>query len=403
MNIIIANGQELNPQLGGIEKDSTILAEQFLSLGHNVSFLAGKRSPFSKAYIPVVDQTFLPDQNHFLNDENTSFFTKYLQMTNADVIMNQAGDILDFSILCSEAAKQSNTFLYSVIHFDPSARINEVSDFSNSILKVNGLFKRILNRLVYPYRHFIVKKEVRARYRKIYRISAHVVLLSNFFIPPFLKLIGLPPKNKVTAILNPSPELHKSVNVIRKKQLLYVGRIKYFQKRTDRIIEIWENIFREFPDWDLVIVGDGPLLNDLKKYVADNKIERVSFKGLSDPEIYYRESEILCMTSSSEGLGMVLIEAVKLGCIPVAFDSYPAINEIIHDNVNGILVDKFSIKNYMNVLRLLMMNPRLRNQLRESPQIIKGKFDPEYITQQWINLFEKNYECEMVKVFKIAN
>ncbi|MDR3667392.1 MAG: glycosyltransferase, partial [Ignavibacteriaceae bacterium] len=151
-----------------------------------------------------------------------------------------------------------------------------------------------------------------------------------------------------------------------------------------------------------VIVGDGPLLKDLKKYVLYYKIERVVFKGLCDPEIYYRESEILCMTSTSEGLGMVLVESVKLGCIPVAFDSFPSIREIIRDNGNGILVNSFSIKKYIKILRKLMLNPELRNHLRENNVDLNGKFDPYVISQQWLNLFEKNNLNEMTKMFRIA-
>lgn len=388
MNIIIANGQEINPQLGGIEKDSTILAEEFVSLGHNVYFIAGKMSPYSNAYKPVVDQTFLPDQNHYLCNENIRFFSEYLLHRKADVIMNQAGDILEFSLLCSEAVKNSNTKLYSVIHFDPLGHITEQNDFSNSILKVNSLFNRIIKLIFYPVRYYILKKQLRSRYRKIYSNSTKVVLLSKFYIRPFLRLIGSAPGNKITAILNPSPVMHKSLNVKRKKQILYVGRVKYWQKRTDRIIEIWEKIFRDFPDWELVIVGDGPLLNDLKEYVAVNNIERVSFKGLCNPEVYYQESEILCITSTTEGLAMVLVETVQLDCIPVAFDSFPAIHEIIRDNVNGVLIKKFDLKSYIKELRKLMLSPALRNELRNGPPFIDGKFDPVIVTKQWIKLFE---------------
>lgn len=402
MNIIIANGQELNPQIGGIEKDSAILAEQFISFGHNVYFIVGKKSRFSKAYIPAANQTFLPDQNNFLTDNNVRFFSEFLLNRNADVLMNQAGDILEFSILCSEAAKLSNTKLYSVIHFDPLARLNELSDFSGSILHIYSLFRRLLRIIFYPFRYYSVKKKLLAHYHKLYETSTRIVLLSKYFISPFINLTGLSAKNKITAILNPSPELYPSINVNRKKQLLYVGRVKYFQKRTDRIIEIWKKLYREFPDWELVFVGDGPLLKDLKKYVLYYKIERVVFKGLCDPEIYYRESEILCMTSTSEGLGMVLVESVKLGCIPVAFDSFPSIREIIRDNGNGILVNSFSIKKYIKILRKLMLNPELRNHLRENNVDLNGKFDPYIISQQWLNLFEKNNLNEMTKMFRIA-
>jgi glycosyltransferase involved in cell wall biosynthesis len=389
MNIIIANDQEINPQIGGVERDSSLLAKKFVSLGHNVYFIACKVSPYSKIYIPTVDQIFLPNHINLLSMENIYFFQDFVMQKKIDIIMNQAADILDFSLLCFEVAKRSKIKLVSVVHYDPHARINQLSDFSKSILRVKNLPRRIMKRLIFPFRYLKIKQDERNNYREIYLNCNKVVLISQYFVSPFLKLTRFPESDKVVAILNPVSDELKSYKVNRKKQILYVGRINYFQKRTDRIIEIWEKIYTRFPEWGLVVVGEGPLLKDLQEYVSENNIDRVSFKGISDPNIHYQESEILCMTSNYEGLGMVLIEASRYGCIPMAFNSYASIHDIIEDQVNGRIIKKFDMNKYINALQELMINQNLREKLRKGALQIHRKFDLNIITDQWINLFEK--------------
>jgi glycosyltransferase involved in cell wall biosynthesis len=389
MNIIIANGQEFNPQSGGIERDSVILAKKLLSLDHNVYFIACRLSQYPSDYTPAAEQIFLPDQFNFLTNDNISFFSDFVLKKKIDFVLNQAGDILDFSVLCSEAVKNTNAKLISINHFDPLSRINQLSDFSKSILNVKNIFQRIIKRIFFPYRYLIIRNYEKNLHREIYLRSNSMVLLSKYFIPSFLKLTGFPPEEKLTAILNPSALMHKIPEVVRKKQILYVGRINYFQKRTDRIIEIWENLYTTFPDWQLVIVGDGPLLNDLKKYVSGNNIERVTFKGICDPAIHYQESEIVCMTSNYEGLGMVLIEGSQFGCVPIAFDSYASVHEIIEDHVNGIIIEKFDMPGYIMAMKELMSNENLREKLRQATSNIQPKFDPDLISQQWISLLDK--------------
>lgn len=60
-------------------------------------------------------------------------------------------------------------------------------------------------------------------------------------------------------------------------------------------------------------------------------MERVVFTGWQDPESFYRDASILCLTSDFEGWGMVLTEAMTFGAVPVAFNSYAAITDIIDD------------------------------------------------------------------------
>lgn len=63
------------------------------------------------------------------------------------------------------------------------------------------------------------------------------------------------------------------------------------------------------------------------------------------------------MTSTFEGFGLVLVEAMQHGCVPIAFDSYPAVRDIISHGENGILIPPFQEEDYSNAIMALTNNP----------------------------------------------
>lgn len=100
---------------------------------------------------------------------------------------------------------------------------------------------------------------------------------------------------------------------------LWCGRIEYGTKSVDRIIEIWKGIASRHPDWDLYIMESGNL-DYSKTIVQKYYIPNIVFTGTCNPYDLYKEVSILCMTSSAESWGMVLIEAQIFKCIPIAFE-----------------------------------------------------------------------------------
>ena len=101
----------------------------------------------------------------------------------------------------------------------------------------------------------------------------------------------------------------------REKRVVYVGRLTYWDKRLDRLLAVWERIYQRFPEWRLCFVGEGEESVNLRKIVADKGVQRVEFLGWhNNPTQFYRTSEIVCMTSASEGCPMALLEAQQCGC-----------------------------------------------------------------------------------------
>ena len=86
---------------------------------------------------------------------------------------------------------------------------------------------------------------------------------------------------------------------------------------------------------------------------------------------------------------MVLTEAMQCGVVPVAFNSFASVTDIIDDGRNGILVKPFSIKQYEEALRRLMDNPDLLSQMSRNAKEDIKKYSVENVVDQWENLFKE--------------
>lgn len=164
--------------------------------------------------------------------------------------------------------------------------------------------------------------------------------------------------------------------------IIWVGRFSRYEKRPDRMIAIWKRINAQFPDWRLVMIGDGPERSKIEKKAS--RLDRVSFTGYCDPLPYYQKASILCMTSNFEGWGMVLTESMSQGCVPLSFESFASVYEII-DNRRQ-LIKPYSIRDYVHKLSELMSDQVLLHSLRESGYINAAKFTGKCVASRWIDL-----------------
>ena len=93
------------------------------------------------------------------------------------------------------------------------------------------------------------------------------------------------------------------------------------------------------------------------------------------------------MTSNFEGFPMVLPEAMSFGVVPLAFDSFPAVSDIIIDNKNGFLIPPFSIKQYVKKIEILINNDSIRQEMAQEGVKMVQNYSVENIVRQWEILF----------------
>ncbi len=115
--------------------------------------------------------------------------------------------------------------------------------------------------------------------------------------------------------------------------LIYVGRLSA-EKQIERIKPVLEKI----PEASLALVGDGPYRNQLEKIFENTKTNFIGYLAGEELASAYASGDIFLFPSSTETLGLVLLEAMAAGC-PVIGANKGGIPDIINDGINGCLYD----------------------------------------------------------------
>ena len=228
-------------------------------------------------------------------------------------------------------------------------------------------------------------KQAGKLYNELYDKSDFFVCLSKTHYPYLHKVMKRTCYKKMVAINNPLTfDDISNVSVLskKKKQVLIVARMDEYYKRISLALKVWKQL-QNIKDWQLVIVGDGPSLNDYREYVRKHHIQNVCFEGRQTPESYYIDSSIFMMTSDKEGWGLTLTESLQRGVVPVVMNSSPVFSEIILDGVNGFLTANNDVEKFADKIRFLMTNVGALYKMGRQALESASKFNIDNTIAQW--------------------
>lgn len=212
-------------------------------------------------------------------------------------------------------------------------------------------------------------------YRYRYNSCDRYVVLSETYRSEIESELGIDHGNsRITAIYNPS-YTEDNINFDKRRQIIFVGRLSRFDKRVDRLMKIWAYLQDRIPDYELLIIGDGPEMARLQKLKARLRLRNISFEGhRNNVREYYRDASVLALVSTHEGWPLCLTEAQANGVIPVAFGSSGGIREILSpDGVNGFIVKPFRKRDFAHtILKITQMTEKDRMAVRHNA-ILKSK------------------------------
>jgi len=125
-----------------------------------------------------------------------------------------------------------------------------------------------------------------------------------------------------------------------RRRLLAVGRLHEL-KGFDILLAAFAQLATYFPEWDLVILGEGEGRDALEGQIeAAGLTGRVSMPGrVGNVGQWYAESDLYVLSSRAEGLSNTLLEAMAGGLAPVAFDCDTGPREIVRHGIDGVLVE----------------------------------------------------------------
>ena len=196
-------------------------------------------------------------------------------------------------------------------------------------------------------------------------------------------------QKKSTIIPNPiMPNLPKRFTGVRKKEIVTFCRIEK-QKNLKLMIDAFNLLSKDYPEYTLSIYGDGSKKQELIEYT--NKIElsdKVKFYGFTD-NIHDKITDKAMFVSSSdyEGISNSMIESMAIG-LPCIVTDCPCggARSIIENRVNGLLVPVGDVKSLYQGMKLVIKDEKLAINLSINAEKVKEKLKQETICREWEKL-----------------
>lgn len=381
--------ERLNVQRGGVHRIIRMLMQHLPEYGYMVHYL----------YTEDTYQTFhLYDVN--IEKEMTiplAAMRQYLIDNQCDLLIGQDGG--------------GSSRLSQLVEEWRIPGLKYITEFHNSILMMEKVFSRYywywvahlpttpihvkwlawLRLLIYPLWLKRCRQSVLDNFLANYHVADALILLSKYEIPEIQKLTNTD-LSRCKVINNPlSWEQIESVEVLKKKkkQVLIVSRLYNFEKRLDRALKIWKILEqRGYTDWQLIIVGTGMHEDYLRELSEELALKNVTFTGRQNPISYYKNAALFMMTSAVEGWGLTLTESMQTGVVSIAFDSYPALHDIITDRYDGCIIPDNDLEAYANCMEELMRNRGERERIAKNGLESCRRFEINKIVEQWVKLIE---------------
>lgn len=240
-------------------------------------------------------------------------------------------------------------------------------------------------------------------YGQLYRFSTAVVALSDG-VKENIEKRYLVPKEKITTIYNPIdlqfiqkqategklPKEHEQLFQRNRKTIVSAGRfVKEKDQRT--LLKAFAKLNKEIPS-TLILLGEGELKEDLQALAKTLQVEEyVYFIGFQkNPYIYFRKADVFALSSTTEGFGHVLVEALATETLIVSTDCKPGSEEVLQGGKYGFLSpvgDAEKMKDQL--IKALSLSQREREQLIKAGKKRAKDFSAERIVKQYEEVFLK--------------
>ena len=167
-----------------------------------------------------------------------------------------------------------------------------------------------------------------------------------------------------------------------------VGRLVR-RKGYDVLLEAAARLKRR--DWHLVIIGDGPEENRLKRLAASLGIERqVAFRGFVSEEIKFQilnRADLFALPSLHEGFGLVFVEAMYCG-LPVITTDNGGQRDFLSDGKTGYLIPVGDVDSLAMRMEALFADERMRRRIGAYNRGYAKTFLIEQVAERYRALFE---------------
>ncbi|MFZ2454949.1 MAG: glycosyltransferase [Candidatus Altiarchaeia archaeon] len=358
------------PHMGGIESNALGISEGLADLGHAVLVLTSN--------IPGGEQA--EELSGICVLRSRSYFTAFNDPFTPGIFAN----------LMRED--------YDIIHVHLPDPFNSVYALLAAKIRKKPLF-------VTYHADIIKNRWYHLPFKIAYSFFSHQILKNATKIiattPDYVKESQIPKKFRDRVVIVPNfvdsgkyiPELsgyriRKEHSLDNKKVILFLGRLVPY-KGVEYLIAAYKKIKENVKDATLVIAGEGPLEEELKKQASDLKLEGVVFTTVVEDDIpeYYAACDLFVLPSVTrqEAFGIVLLEAMSSGK-PVVSTNISGMPYVVGDA--GLVVPPKDPEALANAVIRILTEKDLRVKMgRRARERVEKEFNKEYAAEKTLKIY----------------
>jgi GalNAc-alpha-(1->4)-GalNAc-alpha-(1->3)-diNAcBac-PP-undecaprenol alpha-1,4-N-acetyl-D-galactosaminyltransferase len=175
-----------------------------------------------------------------------------------------------------------------------------------------------------------------------------------------------------------------------KKWIITMGRL-IPEKGFDLMLTAFQKIADRYPEWQLLILGEGELRHNLEILRENLGLsESVVFTGsISNPFPFLKHSQLFVLSSQTEGFPMSLGEALACGLPVIATNCSSGIRELMRDGIDGILIPNQDVAALAAAMERLMSDELERNRLATLTVEVLERFSLDKVLDEWETLIDE--------------
>lgn len=174
----------------------------------------------------------------------------------------------------------------------------------------------------------------------------------------------------------------------RSKTILTACRL-HPQKNLPMLIEAFQKLNREHPEYDLVIYGQGKEREALEQMIRDRGLEGcIRMPGFaSDIHDKMRTAAMFVSSSDYEGISNSMLEALAMG-VPTVVTDCPVggARLMIHNGVNGILVPVGDAEAMYRGMKKVIEDPAFAERISVEAYKVREQYPIEVVSRMWTDL-----------------
>lgn len=340
-------------QMGGIERQLTILATHFVKRGHEVHFVATRAGKHFYELDPKVQ--FIEPSFVHTGKASTKLLSYYkaIKFLRTQIKRIKPDTIMVFGDIINPIALLANKGLGYPIYI-----ADQISPKQNL-----GRFKNFMKRITYKSATGIIAQSKMAADYK-YEVFGNDI--------------------NVRIIPNTMRDIVDCPNAKKHPWVVSLGRLS-IEKGVDRLVDAFSRVAGH-KEWRLVLIGDGPERNHLEEQAkALGIFDRVDLLGgRSDVDALLAQCSIFVLPSRCEGFPNALCEAMASPLPCITFDSVSAV-DIIDNHVSGEIIQDGDIDGLAEAITRLMDNQSLRDEYATKAYSIRDRLEKNKVGDMFLD------------------